>query len=434
MTDARPIPVAVLGGSSVSTPVLMEELGRAWARGELPSLELRLHGRAAERLRGVLRYGRARLADLLSGDLEPDSEADLPPAPTFRASNDLEETLEGAALVLCQVRPGGFQGRAGDEALALRHGVPGDEGLGPSGLACFLRGLSTMDSLHAAIARHAPRAVVLHMTSPLGLTVARARRLHGLRCYGICELPALTARRVVDALGPRLGCTELEVDHAGTHHQCWLHRFRDARGADRTTELLRAIDDPELVRVAPERIRREGAVPLPYLRLYYHTERELRAQRAARTGRGRWLGDWAARLERAYVARPEPDRGRIDALLGMRRLDWYRAGVVPAIAAFLGRRERRISLDLPGGGALPGVDPEAVVELPCRVREGRVSAAPVPPLPPGPAALHRRILEFERLAHACADAPTRGALETCLAAHPLVPDAGVAARLAAEIL
>ncbi len=413
--------LTIVGGSSVSTPVLLEELGRAWCDPSLPSLEVRLWGRNDSRARAVAAHGVQRLRRLGIGDHRL----------SVRVSSELSSALESAEVVLCQVRPGGFLERARDEAFALSRGIPGDEGLVPSGLRAYLRSRGALDRLHRAIAEVAPDAALLHMTSPLGLTVARARRDQGLRAYGICELAMVTVERVRRAVEPVLQCGPLQVLHAGLNHRTWLHVFRDASGRDRRADVLQAIDDPELVRVDPEVIRREGAVPVHYLRLHYHRERELAAQRARPEPRGAELEGWARELEQAYAA--GPDHPRVAELLGRRDVSWYADGVVPSIAAFFSAEERRISLNLPAGSGVPGIPAEAIVELPSRVSRVRQEPLPVEALPPGPQALMTRFVAYETAVLGLSEVPDSGELAGALRAHPWVDDDSVAEALASGL-
>ena len=411
--------LTVLGGSSVSTPLLIEAIGRGVASGALPPVAVRLWGRAAGRMGGVASHGLWRLRDVPGARVTVDTHTDLAAA------------LDGADAVLGQVRVGGFSGRSTDEAFALAEGLPGDEGLGPSGLSCYLRGRATLDGLADGIARHAPQAVYLQLTSPLGLTVARAIRAQGLRCYGVCELLGNTARKVAAAVGPRLGVSAFTVRYGGLNHQNWIHVFQDASGIDRTADVLGALDDPSLVQVDPARIRQEGAVPVPYLRLYYHTAAVVRSQQARTRTRGEELDAWAGELEAAYGAGPDLEAAA--RLLAQRHINWYEEGVVPALQGFLGQAPVEIALNGLFPGMLPGAPDDAVVEVPCQVQAGVVTPIPVPPLPPGPADLTRRLIRYEAAVLDLPERPDADALSAALVLHPLVPDAEVAARLGARL-
>jgi 6-phospho-beta-glucosidase len=424
--------LTVLGGSSVSTPALVAAIGRAVHRRELcVQLRLRLWGRNQQRLDAVAAHSRRILAELAASATAataPGTGTASFPWPYIETCATLEAALEGPQWILCQVRPGGFRGRAADERFALAHGIPGDEGLGPSGLACFLRCRPVMDSLHTAIARLAPGATLLQMTSPLGLTVARAREQFGLRAFGVCELPALTAARVRTWAEPRLGHGPLQIFYAGLNHQCWLHSIRDTRSdREHIDELLAIWDERSITRLDPATVRHLGAIPVHYLRLYYATEEFLSEAREQTETRGEHLDRWADQLDHAYRAQ---DHARIEQLLASRDLGWYEHGIAPAIVAFTGSSPRRIPLTLPGGGAFPGVPPTAFVELPAMVSRDRVEPLPVPHLPPIPQQLTQALIRWERTVLDLPDTPNTTQLTTAFALHPLVPDDARAATLA----
>jgi alpha-galactosidase/6-phospho-beta-glucosidase family protein len=193
---------------------------------------------------------------------------------------------------------------------------------------------------------------------------------------------------------------------------------------------MAVLDDDDLVGVDTEVIRSEGAVPLPYLRLYYHTGREVQRQRQHPL-RGRVLENWTARAHRAYVQSGGPDYGSLDAILAERRLNWYRDGVVPALIAFLGEEASLVSLNLPHVAA---DEPRGcVIELPCTVSRTQVTPLDVPPLPDGPVRLLRQLVNFEEGAlHLQEDLHIMD-IASVLAMHPLVRNAEIAERMAAAI-
>ena len=168
-----------------------------------------------------------------------------------RRAPDLDSALAGADAVICQVRPGGMRARAEDEALAVREGLPGDEGLGPSGLANFLRSRPVMDRLAEAWAGRAPGAAFLQLSSPLSLNVAQVERHTGHAVAGLCELPATVWAAVQHEAALRLGAGPLRRAHLGSNHWAWLYAFRDEAGRDRTDEVIAALDTQTLAQVEP---------------------------------------------------------------------------------------------------------------------------------------------------------------------------------------
>lgn len=403
MTAPKDLRLCVLGGSSPGVPVLLSALEKARQRSELGQVEVRLHGRDHVRLKRICEY------------TESHGEAGF----QIHASTQLEHALDGATHILCMVRPGGMAGRAFDEALAMRAGMPADEGIGVGGLSCFLRARPVLQSLLGQCRTSAPDALFLQMTSPLGLNVAVARRIFGEHAFGVCELPMTTARAVLSALSTR-GFDPLPHSRClGLNHQSWLYDFRDSRGRDVTADVLNAIDAEPLVGIDSHIVRDAGAIPMSYLRLYLDTQRVMQAQQRRSNVRGEELASWSQELHRAYCAGETPDAKAIDALLGQRRMNWFDEGVVPVLVASLQADVQTMPLNLPAAGAVPGVPPDAIVEADCEVSCRGIRIIPAPALPPQPDRLMRRLLDFERAALSLADVPSETAIAEVLELHPL---------------
>ena len=230
MSRTEPITLAVLGGSSVSTPSLLFALREAAAAHYIEPINVRLFGRDQARLQGIHEYVE-RTWSAASRTL---GERLISVTTTL----NLRDALQGAQVILCQVRPGNMASRAQAERLALDFGIPADEGLGPGGLLSFLRGRATMEGMFEACATIAPDALLLVLTSPLGLVVALARRYYSNSSYGVCELPVTTSARVRAHVEPRLGYGPLSHFHAGLNHQSWLYQFRTQNGRDVTDQVL----------------------------------------------------------------------------------------------------------------------------------------------------------------------------------------------------
>jgi 6-phospho-beta-glucosidase len=398
--------LTVIGGSSVGTPVLLKELNAAVAKGDLPDTHVRLFGRNQLRLERVLAYSRLR------------NDTTCVSVSTHQ---DLESALTDATHVLCQIRPGGMEFRAKAERAALAAGIPGDEGLGPGGLAVFLFGRSSIQNVIDQCARYAPNALFMQMSSPLGLFVALACRTLPGPAYGVCELPAVTVRKVLNLVQSNMGLENLGYSLAGLNHQSWLYAFRDSEKTDRTSEILGAIDDPELVGVEPDLIRQIGAVPVPYLKLFIHRDREFASQFGQSSTRGEELAAWNNDLDHAYCGGLQPDCGQVSALLRCRDMSWYRYGVVPALQAFVSREDRSFPLNLENHGAIAGIDDTAIVEVLCKVGNGVAKPLKTAALPDWPAKLTQSLVAYEQLALGLPEQPTVRQLEEVLALHPMVP-------------
>jgi 6-phospho-beta-glucosidase len=405
--------LAVLGGTSSGIPAFIEALRASQEQGHLGTIDVRLFGRDPAKLAGVHSYIECCLRSRAEATC-----AEMAVSVHVR----LSEALEGATHVICLVRAGGMAGRARDEALARAAGVPADEGIAVGGLASFLRGREIIRALAAQCRVWAPSAVFLQMSSPLGLNVAITRDEFGSAAYGVCELPLVTKQIVLRHVASRLQRECVSARCAGLNHQSWLYAFADRAGRDCTTEVLGAIDTAALVGIEPETIRDFGAVPVPYLRLYLHTERVLAEQARSRL-RGSALARWSDRLDRAFRGHSVSSE-QIRALLAERRMNWFQEGLLPVLEAFGSDAESCVPLNVPCAGALAGIASESIVEIDCAVSSRGASALPAPPLPVKALALTRRLVAYERAVLQLPSAPSSRDLAEILDMHPIAPTAG----------
>lgn len=411
--------IGVLGGTSVGTPKLIRALDQARQEGRLPKMDLRLFGRARVRAERLSAYCCATMPGV---GREPGDAIRL------TVSTDLLATLAGCDIVLCQVRPGGMAARAGDETMALAAGVPGDEGLGPSGLANFLRSRPVLDRITEAWVEHAPSAVFLQLSSPLSLNVARAAAITGLTVLGLCELPATMSASIRSVTASRLQGRLLRHAHFGVNHWAWLYSFQDEAGIDCTDDVIEATIAADLIPVDPAVVRASRAIPLPYLSLIYHPERQLVQQCARGEPRGRQLEAWAAALDSAYHAADVAASGQVANLLGWRRMNWYEEAVVPALEALSGASGAELVANV------AGVEPGIAVETPCRMNGSVITPLSQPPLPTGPAEIFRNVVAYERAALALAAEPGLDDLAQVIGLNPMVPEGACAVELARRMI
>ena len=252
--------LVVLGGSAPSTPELFEAI-EAWPGGldRRPALEVVLVGRDPKKLQLVAAASRTRLSG--SGRRVE-----------VVAEPHEERALDGADVVLEQVRIGGLEARAFDESFPRAFGLPGEETMGPGGFANALRTVPALRATWGRIALRAPRALVIDLTNPAGIVAHAARAEHDLQLVSVCDAPVT----FLETIGPRLGLDReaLTGHYVGMNHVGW---FVPERPED-----LRAIADvsPGVdAAVGPL----YGAQPTAYVRFYLHPDRMLQAQRGTPT-------------------------------------------------------------------------------------------------------------------------------------------------------
>ncbi|MFE7133284.1 6-phospho-beta-glucosidase [Streptomyces sp. NPDC057638] len=433
--------LTVLGGGGFRLPLVYRALLADREEGRVG--ELVLHDVDAARLSAIARV----LAD------QADGVAD---APRVTATTDLDEALRGTDFVFSAIRVGGLEGRATDERVALAEGVLGQETVGAGGIAYGLRTVPVALDLARRVAALAPDAWVINFTNPAGLVTEAMSRLLGDRVIGICDSPVGLGRRVARAVGVAADQVDTAwFDYAGLNHLGWLRGVRIA-GRDALPELLA---DPERLTsfeegrlFGAELIQSLGAVPNEYLHYYYFNRETVAAYRAAERTRGAFLREqqegfygvmarpgtpalttWdrvRAEREATYMAHNREATGARQE----RDADDLESGGYEKVALALMRaiardRRTRLILNVRNRGALPGLDADAVVEVPCFADAHGAHPVPVAPLPDHASALVGAVKAVEREVLAAVDGGSRSRAVMAFALHPLVDSVSVARRL-----
>lgn len=285
----------VIGASAHSTPALFDTA----VRFEESMFSFTLVARNVERLAAV---GRAVDVLGLSHGYRVRQE---------RASmSNLETALVGADVVIVQIRTGGYASRNWDERFPHRYGLCGDEGLGVGGLAAAWRTWPELRAILARIASARPEALVLMLTSPVGiLTRCALSAFPQLRLYGICELPWTT---LVNLCGHDVTAACLaRFAYVGINHVGW---FSDVRSGGRAL-------------LGPSEV-----LPLKYAALGEEPGRIL-SEQLQRPSRAHQLEHIAAAAFRAYERGSPPE---ILAAVRRRATPWYAHAVAPFLEGISG--------------------------------------------------------------------------------------------------
>lgn len=400
--DHGAVRLVVLGGSAPATVQLIDAL--AGSPGNA-GLELVLHGRSAARLGAVARAARLR-AEALGLTLSVTAQADRAAA------------LAGAGIVLNQIRPGGLEQRAVDESFPHEFGLPGEETLGPGGLACAIRSVAAMRPVWADVATCCPGALLINLTNPAGIVTHAARLEFGIDVIAVCDSPLDLINSAARRLSAHDAAT-LRLRYAGMNHVGWYVPGKPAE-LDQLEGLVSGVD-ADLPRL-------HGALPGPYLRYYTQPDRMLAAQRGRPT-RADQLRELAGSLLETF------GRGEIPASW-QRPAPWYSLAVVPLVDAWLAGSGQPMILGLPNHGRIAWLPDDVIVEGPATVaRRGPAEPMPVAELPDLPRGILARHASYERLAATtlAAGQPSADALVAILLANPMVTSLDQARGLAAAI-
>lgn len=413
--------LVVVGGGSTYTPELVDGLARM--RAALPVAELVLADPDRERL-------------ALVGGLAARMLARAGHPGTVRTTTRLDEALDGAAVVLLQLRVGGQAARHVDETLPLACGCVGQETTGAGGLAKALRTVPVVLDIAERVAARAPDAWIVDFTNPVGI-VTRALLDAGHRAAGLCNVAIGVQRRTAALLG--VPPERVRLGHAGLNHLTWVRSVHldgpdggDGDGGDVLPRLLAEHPD-ELAASASlpaSFLRRLGAVPSYYLHYFYEHDRVVEELRGSRS-RAEQVADLERDLLAAYA---DPALDTKPERLAERGGAYYSEAAVQLVASLLGGAGDTQVVNVRNGSTFPFLAPEAVIEVPARIAATGPVPLPVPPMEPLYAGLIAHVSAYEELA---LDAALRGGVDRvakALLAHPLVGQLDVADRLARDLV
>jgi 6-phospho-beta-glucosidase len=400
--------VAVVGGGSTYTPELVD--GFARLRHLLPVEELVLTDPNQERL------------DLVGGVSERILAKQGHPGRLVRTT-DLDQALDGASVVLLQLRVGGQAARNVDETLPLECGCVGQETTGAGGLAKALRTVPVvLDIAERARARADDKAWIVDFTNPVGI-VTKALLDAGHRAVGLCNVAIGNQRGVAKHLD--VDPDRVALDHVGLNHLTWTRRVL-VDGVDVLPDLLERAPDLLAPSGLPvDLLRRLGVWPSYYLRFYYAHDAVVAEQKTAPSRAAE-----VAAIERQLLdLYADPSLDEKPALLEQRGGAYYSEAAVNLVASLVADRGDVQVVNLRNNGTLPFLDDGAVIEVPARVGSTGVTAEPVEPLAPLFAGLVAHVSAYEQLALDAAVHGGRDRVYRALLAHPLIGQHDVATRL-----
>ena len=345
----------VLGGSSIASPTLIQEILK---RNYRPPLEVCLVGRTKPKLEKVA----AASAALAEG-------ADVPLKVTFET--DLQKGLMGADYIFNQIRVGGYKARAYDERFPKQFGILGEETFGPGGMNNAKRTVPVVLEYCKAIEQYAPDALMLNLTNPNSFIQYAVTRYSKVNVVGVCNSPMDIGEDLAMMLG--IPNDELWVQYVGMHHFGWVTKALH-NGVDLMPSILEKIREVPGLPVDPEIAKAVGGIPTSYFKYYYHSNRIFEKQRLQKKVRAEELLDFETKVLKEYGEQG----GVVPESLNQRGVHWYGKIVVPVMLAHANNTTQVFILNIVNGTAVDWMPPHSIIETPTLV-----SGSGFYPLQPG---------------------------------------------------
>jgi 6-phospho-beta-glucosidase len=431
------VKISVIGGAGVRTPLLVNGL----TASDLAIDEVALYDTDQERLR-IIGNVAGRMAN----------------GAKVRLCATIADCVAGAGFVFTSIRVGGIEGRTRDELTAQRHGIVGQETVGPAGFAMAARTIPHMVAYTREINRLAPAAWIINFTNPVGM-VTEAMRTESDRVIGICDTPTELFAEVAHTLGLQPGCCYF--DYFGLNHLGWLREVY----SDGVPQLRRLWNDEARLRSVykvplfePEALRDLKLLPTEYVYYYDQPQRAFENVRRAGQSRGQAIAGLTRLLfETLNDRRDAPDAEVVatyNAYLWTRsagymqiesgsekpaapatpsELSGYDKIALGVVRAIHFNANAIIPLSVANRGNISDLHHEDVVEVPCLVNANGARPMHVGAAPDAVAPLLARVKDYERRTVAAALARSTDGARDALASNPLVPDRSTADRLLADL-
>ena len=405
--------VTIIGGGSTYSPELVAGLA---ARADALGLEeIVLQDLRQDRLGPVGGFCARMVREMGAGV-------------SVRTTLDLDDALDSADFVVVQIRVGGQEGRHEDIRLGLDRGLIGQETTGVGGFAKALRTIPIVLDLAERVAERCPSAWLLNFTNPSGMVTEALLRAGHTRTVGLCNVPIEMHMDIAKVLDRPV--EDVTLDWVGLNHLGWVRRVV-VDGEDVLPGLIEAIEGdvsgpanlPELS-YPPGFIRALGAVPSSYVRFFYAPDEMLAQIQAKKQTRAEEVMALEDELLAAYA---DPASTTLPPQLSQRGGAWYSRLAVEVIAALQGDEPTVHIVNAANAGAVEGLPDDASVEVPCELSRHGVQSLSCDPVDPSLLGLMQAVKAYERLGIEAATTCSRAAAFKALVAHPLVPDAGVAA-------
>lgn len=412
--------IAVIGGGSAYCPVFLSALvehGADFTASQLVLMDL--HERCLDI---IFQLARQMVA---CADLEIE----------IRQTAQLADAIDGADFVLTTFRPGFFQARALDEKIPLRHGVIGQETVGPGGFFMALRSIQVIREIVALMESSAPDAFLLNYTNPTNIVTEAVARYSHVKVIGLCDQVHGDKRRLAQALN--LDAARITYRATGLNHATWSTHF-SIDGQDGMPLLLqevtRVLEDPAVpvpVKRMFRLVQTYARIPNRYLQYYYFPEEMMEEALSAPRCRAEEIMTELPGLYAHYEEESHKNPPNVVRMRGGSTA--FGDFAIDLMRAISGDADSEHILNVPNQRALPGFDRDRVVEVPCLVNASGAHPLDQDPMAKESMRLLESLAEYQKLAAAAAWEGDREAAILALDANPLIQNIDLARALYDEM-
>lgn len=435
--------ITVLGGAGLRTPLLVQALIRRQDTLQLD--ELSLMDIDGERL---------ELVGLLTRGLEKQARFKI------TRSKDPRQALAQADFVISTFRVGNMEARIIDESVPLSLGYLGQETTGAGGFAMGLRTIPVLRSYIEQMKELCPQAWLINFANPSGMLAEMiVNHTDWRRAVGICDGPSTLHAAVSSIINAPPG--DVFLDYFGLNHLGWI-RGVFFHQEDYLPQLLDMISTLGKVPGLPfdaGLVTSLGLIPCEYLHYYYDRRRAVEDILQAEESRAEML----LALNQAFFSRLQGMQAADDESLSAAYRDYllqrgktyfqdkktpifdldeigdgkgegYAGVALDVIEALSGGHPRRMILNIPNHGAIAGMAPASVVEIPAWVEHDAIHPLAVGEIPAHCLGLMLQVKAYEELTIAAAIEESYAKAHLALSIHPLISDRRAAKAILDEYI
>ncbi|MBA8737425.1 6-phospho-beta-glucosidase [Chromobacterium violaceum] len=409
----KKLKIVVIGGGSIYTPELIEQL--LSVEHNLPISELWLVDidRGAKKLNIIAELARRMIVR---------SGKNI----VLNITLDRRMALQEADFILTQFRAGCLEARIRDEHIAYRYGMTSQDNNGICKLTNALRAIPVILDICRDIEELCPDAWLLNYTSPCGMVTEAVMQYSCVKAIGLCNVPVLMHKGMAEML--LVSPDQLRVQIAGLNHLIWArHAWLD--GQDRLSDLVEQVLSGDNLMMPPNVpsltwpksiLRPMNMIPCASLQYYYMTDDIMKQEKEEAMNKGT-RGEMAKAMEQHLLdlyCDPKLDHKPIELENSEGR--FYAESACTLMSAIYHDSGELMHVNTYNNGTINGLPDDCVVEVTSMITR----AGPLPlnndPLPEDALNLLRQVKTFERLAIAAAIRGDLSLARRALMCNPLV--------------